>query len=105
MTIGQVVSLSDEVDEIDASASNSEALFTKELCDLLITLEPACPRSGKEIIDILTRKDSRDIIKKVKKFSRASARRVTGLGRRSRLHDGLFYTFRVHCVFGLFCMC
>jgi hypothetical protein len=39
MTIGQVVSLSDEVDEVDASASHSKALFAKELCDLLITLE------------------------------------------------------------------
>jgi hypothetical protein len=79
MTIGQVVSLSDEVDDIDASASDSEALFAKELCDLLITLKLACPRSGKEIVGILIGKDLRDIIKKVKKFSRASARRVTAL--------------------------
>jgi hypothetical protein len=33
MTIGQVVSLSDEVDEVDALASDFEALFAKELCD------------------------------------------------------------------------
>jgi hypothetical protein len=75
MTIGQVVSLSDGVDEIDASASDSEALFAKELCDLLITLESACPGSGKEIVDILTGKDSRDIIKKVKKSLKSKCKK------------------------------
>jgi hypothetical protein len=59
-----VVSLSGGIGEVGASAPDSDTLFAKELLDLLINLESACPGGGKEIIDILTAKDSRDIIKK-----------------------------------------
>jgi hypothetical protein len=61
-----VVPLGGEIGEVGASAPDSETLFAKELCDLLISLESVCLGGGKEIIDILATKDSRGIIKKVK---------------------------------------
>lgn len=39
MTIGQVVSVDDQVIEIGELASNSEHLFMKELCDLFACLK------------------------------------------------------------------
>ena len=66
-TIGHVVSLSDEVNKVDVLAPNPEDLFAKELCDLLVSLEVACPGYGKEIACLLMENDSRDKIKKVEK--------------------------------------
>jgi hypothetical protein len=43
VTIGKVVSLCGEVSEAGALAPISEALFAKELCDLLASLEAASP--------------------------------------------------------------
>jgi hypothetical protein len=70
-----VVSLSGEIGEVGASAPDSETLFANELYDLLISLESACLGGGKEIVDILTAKDSRDIIKKVKKSLRSKCKK------------------------------
>ena len=42
-TTRQTVSLSDEVNEASVLAPNCKALFTKEFCDLLISLEAARP--------------------------------------------------------------
>jgi hypothetical protein len=44
---GNVVSLSDDVDEAGVLAPNSEALFGKEIYDLLISLEAASPGFSK----------------------------------------------------------
>jgi hypothetical protein len=51
-------------------ASNSEALFGKELCDLLVRLEAASPGYGMEIASVLTGNASEDVIKKVEKSLR-----------------------------------
>jgi hypothetical protein len=48
-------------------APNSEALFAKELSDLLVSLEAASPGYGMEIASILAGKASKDIVRKVKK--------------------------------------
>jgi hypothetical protein len=56
---------------------NSEALFGKELCDLLVSLEVASPGYGMEIACVLAGKASEDIIKKVEKsLRRKSKKRV-----------------------------
>jgi hypothetical protein len=109
---GQVVSLIDEVNEVDASAHNSEAplsvvhpevdflgsfvvvstpsslkpseslgfadsdaLFAKELCDLLANLEAASPGSSKEIAHLLSAKDSGDKIEKVKEYLKSKSKK------------------------------
>jgi hypothetical protein len=64
---GHVVSLSDGVDEVGVLAPNSEALFGKEICDLLVSLEMASPGFGKEIVCVLAGKASKEVIKKVEK--------------------------------------
>jgi hypothetical protein len=51
-------------------ASNSEALFGKELCDLLVRLEAASPGYGMEIASVLTGNASEDVIKKMEKSLR-----------------------------------
>jgi hypothetical protein len=48
--------------------ADSEALFAKELCGLLASLEAASPGSSKEIARLLSEKDSRGKIKKVKEY-------------------------------------
>jgi hypothetical protein len=48
-------------------APNSEALFGKELCDLLVSLEVANPGYGKEIACVLAGKASKSLIRKVEK--------------------------------------
>jgi hypothetical protein len=48
-------------------AYSSEALFGKELCVLLASLEVVSPRYGKNIACILAEKASEDIIRKVEK--------------------------------------
>ena len=50
---------------------DSEALFAKELCSLLASLEMASPGSGKEITYLLSRKDAGDKMKKVKEYLRS----------------------------------
>jgi hypothetical protein len=48
-------------------APNSEALFGKELCELLISFEATSPGYGMEIACVLAGKAFEDIIKKVEK--------------------------------------
>jgi hypothetical protein len=50
---------------------NFEALFGKELCDLLVSLEAANPGYGKEIACVLAGKASKDLIRKVEKSLRS----------------------------------
>jgi hypothetical protein len=52
-------------------APNFEALFGKELCDLLVSLEAANPGYGKEIACVLAGKASKDLIRKVEKSLRS----------------------------------
>jgi hypothetical protein len=49
MTIGHVVSFSDELDEEGVLAPNYEALFGRELCNLLVSLDAVSPGYGEEI--------------------------------------------------------
>jgi hypothetical protein len=65
------VARSVKFDEVDALASNSETLFVKELCSLLISLEEAIPGSDKEIASLLTDKAMMRNIKKVKEYLRS----------------------------------
>jgi hypothetical protein len=60
------VDLGGKVNEKDALSS--EALFAKELCDLLVSLEAAIPGSSKEIASILTEKATMDKVKKVEAY-------------------------------------
>jgi hypothetical protein len=68
-------------------AHRSEALFAKELCGLLASLEMASPGYGKDIACILAEKASEDIIKKVEKSLRKvslwSNRRKRGVARKA----------------------
>jgi hypothetical protein len=50
-------------------------LFEKELGDLLIRLETACPGSSKEIACLLSEKDTGDKIKKVKDYLGSKCKR------------------------------
>jgi hypothetical protein len=61
----------DFVDNRGVLAPNSEALFGKELCDLLLSLEAAIPGYGKEIACVLAGKASKGLIKKVEKSLRS----------------------------------
>jgi hypothetical protein len=61
---------------------NSEALFEKELCDLLVSLEVATPTYGKEIACILTEKASDNIIVKAEN-SLMSKRKKRGITRKA----------------------
>jgi hypothetical protein len=49
-------------------AHSSDALFAKELCGLLASLEAASPGYGKDIACVLAGKASKEIIRKVEKF-------------------------------------
>jgi hypothetical protein len=75
MDIGHVVSLSDEIAEIGVLAPNSEALFRKELSDLLVILEAVSPGYGMEITCVLAGKASEDMIKKVEKSLRSKKKK------------------------------
>jgi hypothetical protein len=55
--------------------ADSEALFVKELCGLLASLEDGSPGSCKEIARLLSEKDSRDKIKKVKGYLRKKSKK------------------------------
>jgi hypothetical protein len=57
----------DIVDSRGVLSPNSEALFGKELCDLLVDLEVASPGYGKEIACVLVGKASKGLIRKVEK--------------------------------------
>jgi hypothetical protein len=61
-------------------AHSSEALFAKELCGLLTSLDTASPGYGKDIACVLEGKTSKEIIRKVEK----SLRKVTILGKRRK---------------------
>jgi hypothetical protein len=50
-------------------------LFEKELGDLLVRLETACPGSSKEIACLLSKKDTGDKIKKVKDYLGSKCKR------------------------------
>jgi hypothetical protein len=63
------------VDSAGVLAPNSEALFGKELCDLLVSLEAASPGYGMEIACVLAGKASEDIIKKVEKSLRSKRKK------------------------------
>ena len=54
---------------------NSEALFGKEVCDLLVDLEAACPGYGKDIASVLAGTASDGVFMKVEKSLRRRARR------------------------------
>jgi hypothetical protein len=68
LLIGHVVSLSNEVVEAGVLTPTSEALFAKELSDLLVSLEAVSPGYGMEIASVLAGTASKDIIRKVEKF-------------------------------------
>ena len=67
---GHMVSLNDEVDDACVLAPNSDALFAKELCDLLVRLEAAIPGYGKDIACALAGEASAGVIMKVEKSLR-----------------------------------
>jgi hypothetical protein len=54
---------------------DSEALFAKELCNLLSSLEMAIPGSSKEIVHLLSGKDSGDKTKKVKEYLKRKSKK------------------------------
>ena len=70
-----MVSVCDEVDKEVRQTPNSEALFAKELYDLLASLEVASPGFGKAIACILTEKVSTSKIEKVKKALRSKGKK------------------------------
>jgi hypothetical protein len=76
MTIGHVVSLSDELDEEGVLAPNSKALFGRELCNLLVSLDAVSPGYGEEIAYVLARNASDDIIRKVEKSLSSKRKRI-----------------------------
>jgi hypothetical protein len=73
--IGHVVSLSDQIAETGVLAPNSEAIFAKELSDLLVSLEDASPEYSIEIACVLARKASEDMIKRVEKSLRSKRKK------------------------------
>jgi hypothetical protein len=86
--IGDVVSLSDEIVEISVLAPNFEALFAKELSDLLVRLEAAVsPGYGMEIACVLVGKASEDMIKTVEKSLRSKRNKRVVSWKFSRLLD------------------
>jgi hypothetical protein len=71
---------SEEPDFVDIGgvlASNSKALFGKELCDLLVSLEAANIGYGKKIACVLAEKASKDLIRKVLKSLRNRRKNIT----------------------------
>jgi hypothetical protein len=58
----------------DAAAPSSEALFAKELLNLLMRLEVAIPGSSKEIASLLSEKATMDKLKKVKEYLRSKSK-------------------------------
>jgi hypothetical protein len=68
-------------------AHSSEAIFAKELCGLLASLEAASPRYGKDIVCVLAGKALEDLIRKVenslRKVTIRGKRRKRGIGRKA----------------------
>jgi hypothetical protein len=75
MSIGHVLSLSNEVDEAGVLAPNSEALFSKELSNLLVRLEAASPGYGMEIACVLAGKASKELVENVEKFLKSKRKK------------------------------
>jgi hypothetical protein len=63
------------VDSGGVLGPNYEALFGKELFDLLVSLEAASSGYGMDIAYVLTGKASEDIIKKVEKSLRSKRKK------------------------------
>jgi hypothetical protein len=57
-------------------AHSSDALFAKELCGLLASLEAASPGYGKDIACVLAGKASKEIIRKVEKSLRTKRKKM-----------------------------
>ena len=83
VTIGQVVPPGGDVVGIDVLAPCYDALFAKELCSLLSSLEAASPGSGKAVACILTEKFNKDKIKKVEKSLKSKNKKSDALGKAS----------------------
>ena len=82
-------SFSDHVDETALLAPNSEALFGKELCDLLVNLEAAYLGYGKDIACVVTGTSSDSVFMKMEKSLRRRARKKLRFGRKvSTFRDG-----------------
>jgi hypothetical protein len=73
----------EKVIEACALDPNSEALFARELCDLLASLEVAIPGSRKEIACLLAEQTSRDKIQKVKDYLRIKSKKSGATRRKS----------------------
>jgi hypothetical protein len=58
-----------------ALAPSSDALFAKELCNLLVSLEAASPGSGKEIASLLSEKATTGKIMKVKEYLKSISKK------------------------------
>jgi hypothetical protein len=65
----------EKVNEAATLAPNSNALFAKELCDLLASLEVVSPGSGKAIACLLAEKATEDKIKNVKEYIRSVSKK------------------------------
>jgi hypothetical protein len=85
--IGHVVSLSGQIAETGVLAPNSEALFVKELSDLLVSLEAASPGYSIEIACVLAWKAFADMIKRVEKSLRSKRKKRVISWKLSRLLD------------------
>ena len=69
---------------------DTEVLFAKELCDLLVSLEAASPGYGKEIACLLSRKDPGSKVMKVKEFLRSKCRKSGASRKASAAADEWF---------------
>ena len=76
-------SLSDRIDDTTVLVPNSETLFGKQICDLLVNLEAACPGYGKDIACVLTGTASDGVFMKVEKSLRRRARKKIGIARKA----------------------
>ena len=66
------------VDETTMLVPNSESLFGKEICDLLVDLEAACPGYGKDIACVLAGTASDGLFMKVEKSIRKTRKKLRG---------------------------
>ena len=83
---------------------DSDALFAKELCWLLVSLEAAIPGSDKEIVRLLSGKDTCGKIEKVNEYFKSKIKKCVPQGGRRQLLDGWAHLFGSSCSrFLLFC--
>jgi hypothetical protein len=75
------------VDSGGVLAPNSEALFGKELCDLLVNLDTASPGYGMKIACVLAGKAFEDMIKKVENSPRSERKKRVIFSNLPRLLD------------------